>query len=238
VTAPTFTNLTHGSGTTHPFVTASIAPTGNRLLILTLNCYISAGSVNMSAPSVSGNGVTWVQFENQSIDTAGTDRADMFQFRGMVASPSSGTVTITFSAPIPGRCSWSIDQSDGNVDTSGTDGSGAIVQSNSSVSATTVTTQPTSFLSTMTSGNSGFFACGDENNSAQTEKSGWTELADEIGTTLVGLETQYIAGTDTGGSSTWTTAARAASFVVEIAAAGATTVTKAPQISSQYTGFY
>ncbi len=232
--APTFASLTSGgsatAGTTR--TTASITPTGNRLILIAINAYVSAGSVNPTITSVVGNGITYTQVgSSQDFDTAGTDRSTLFVYRGMATSPSTGTIVITFGISV-NSVTWSIVQSDANVDTSGTNGSGAVVASAGSVSATTVTTQPTNFSPAMTSGNSGYFACAIQNTNAQTERASWTEIHDVTTIVTAALETQYIAGTDTAGSSTWTTASRAGSIVVEVAAAAASAAsTPAPIIS-------
>src|SRR6266496_3037338 len=131
--APTFTNLTSGgsatAGTTR--TTASITPTGNRLILIAINAYVSAGSVNPPAPTVTGNGITYTQVDsNRDFDTAGTDRSTLFVFRGMAASPSAGTILIDFGTFSVNSVTWAVAQSDANVDTSGTNGSGAIAGNN------------------------------------------------------------------------------------------------------------
>jgi hypothetical protein len=221
---PAFAGLTSGgsatAGTTR--TTASVTPTANRLILIAINAYVSAGSVNPTITSVVGNGITYeLVGTSQDVDTAGTDRTTMFVYRGMSAAPSAGTILITFGISV-NSVTWSVVQSDANVDTSGTNGSGAIVASAGSVSASTVTTQPTSFSPAMTPGNSGYFACAIQNTDTQTARAGWTELHNVTTIVTAALETQYIAATDTAGSSTWTNLSRAGSIVVEVlAAAGA-----------------
>lgn len=238
---PTFTNLTNGSSTTS-FVTASVSPTANRLILVAINGYIATGGVDPTTPSVTGNGITYTLVDSAGIDQAGaTDRSLLWVFRGMSASPSAGAITLSWSGgTAPTRASWAVDQSTADVDTSGSNGANAIVAGtkNKATSASTVTTLSVSFVGSMTSGNGAYFACGIENNNSQTPETGWTALANQIGTTLVGLSTQYLtSGTDTSTATTWTTAARAGAILLEIAAPAAT-VTKAPAVISQYAGFY
>lgn len=220
--APTFTNLTSGSSTTS-FVTASVTPTAGRLVLIAINGYIATGGVNPGTPTVTGNGITYTLIQAQDIDVTGaTDRSTLWVFRGMSAGPSAGAITIAWSGVVPTRASWIVDQSDANVNVSGTNGAGAIVAAtlNGVTSSTTVTTQSVSFVGAMASGNGAYFACGVENNDTQTPEGTWTGLANSIGTTLVGVATQYLTtGTDTATATTWTNATRAAGILIEIAVA-------------------
>src|SRR6266498_873641 len=96
--APTFASLTSGgsatAGTTR--TTASVSPTGNRLILIAINAYVSAGSAQPTITSVVGNGITYTLVRSQDVDTSGTDRTTLFVYRGMAASPSAGTIAITF----------------------------------------------------------------------------------------------------------------------------------------------
>lgn len=222
--APTFTNLTGsgGSGATS-FATASVSPTGNRLILATVHAYISTGAAQPAQPTVTGNGITYELVRAQDVDAAGTDRATMWVFRGMAASPSAGAITIDFGATSMTRCQWSVDQSDANVDTSGTNGSGAVVQTTGVTTASGATSGSVNYPVAMTAGNSGFSAWGHQVQEAKTPRASWTELADVTTVTLASVETQYIAGTDTAGSATWTTGSRAGGLIVEVKAGAAGT---------------
>lgn len=74
------------------YTTASQTPTGNLLLLACVTGRTVADS-DSGAPTLSGNGVTWVQIGS----LLSTNRQRITLFRGMVASPSAGAVTITFS---------------------------------------------------------------------------------------------------------------------------------------------
>jgi hypothetical protein len=232
MTAPTFTNLTaNGASSATSFNTASVSPTGNRLILVSIHAYINTGSVQPSAPTVTGNGITYTLIgSGQDVDNVGTDRATMWIYRGMAASPSTGAISISFGATTMTRCFWSVDQSDANVDTSGTNGSGAIVTDppvGVTVAAATGTSNIT-YSPAMTSGNSAFAAIAHQSNEQVTPRASWTELADTFPVTLGNIETQYFAGTDTAASGTWTTSARGAGIALEIkAAASGTTGTVA-----------
>src|SRR6266496_5857564 len=131
----------------------------------------AGGSIEPPAPKVSGNGISYELIREQQVDTAGTDRATLFVYRGMSAAPAAGTILIDFGAVTINNCAWSVDQSDTNVP-AGNNGANAVVASAGSKSASTVTTEPTNFPQTMGAGNSGFFACGTQVIEAQTPRAG------------------------------------------------------------------
>jgi hypothetical protein len=220
---PGFTHLDDGASTTHPFVTNSINPPVGRGIAVAINAYVATGGVNPSAPTITGNGITYTAEETVDVDVTGsTDRETAWVFRGKLASTSSGTITITFSGVIPTRCSWSIDLADTDVDSGGANAANMFVAGtrNKANPASTVTTNPVSFNGTMTSGNGAYYMSAIENNNSQTQEAGWTQLANVISTSLVGLSTAYLtSGTDTGTATTWTTAARAGAILLEVKAA-------------------
>ena len=121
----TATHLDSGSSTTDgtSFSTVnSISPSANRLVL----AFIATGDTSGAgaAPTgVSGAGLTFTNVGGQQ-QGSGNQRVDIF--RAMSASPSSGALTITYAATTE-NCGWVIVEFDG-VDTSGTNGSGAIVQ--------------------------------------------------------------------------------------------------------------
>ena len=118
----TATHLTHDKSESGAasYNTASITPTANSLVLLTVFT-----QENNAPSSISGNGLTWVL-----VDSAGWSDEWLFMwtYRAMGASPSAGAVTINFSPSLSYYCAWAIDEF-ANVDTSGSNGSGAIVQS-------------------------------------------------------------------------------------------------------------
>lgn len=112
--------------------TASIAPTANALIIACITTEVTSGT----APTVTmtGNGLTWEVVQTQLAETS-LLRTTML--RALGASPSSGVATIVPATNSTSGCTWAIGQFTG-TDTSGTNGSGAIVQSkgNTASSAT------------------------------------------------------------------------------------------------------
>ena len=110
------------------YTTASITPSSNNLVLAWVT-----NSKTTTAPdntTLSGNGLTWVRVATVTwgTSTSVSPRRRTTLFRAMGAAPTSGTVTIAFGGASQTGCLWSIQQFAG-VSTSGTDGSGAVVQS-------------------------------------------------------------------------------------------------------------
>lgn len=105
--AITAANLTSGGDTAAPStrVSASISPGANRLLIATVDWTPDSGA---AAPTVTGNGLTWVLISSGEYGGAGGGRC-LAVFRAMGAAPSAGAVTFTF--PVSNAsANWSIDK--------------------------------------------------------------------------------------------------------------------------------
>ena len=205
----TVTSLTSGADTTDAdsYVTASISPTGNRLLLL---CVVNTGTVAAS-PTATGNGLTWVTVNNQTWGV--TNQTSIL--RAMGASPSSGAVTIDFAGNTRTGTAWSITQF-ANVDTSGTDGSGAVVQSNGGSEVLSTTAGIT--LNAFGSPDNIAYGClgiGVQENI--TPGAGFTEVQ-EVGYATPGteLETEWQLN-QTSVVWSWTTLATAGGVAVEIA---------------------
>jgi hypothetical protein len=114
--------LTSGAGT--GLATASIAPGANRLVLAIV---VGRFTTNPGANNVwaaSGNGLTWERvLESGSYASS----RKLGVFRAMGASPSSGAVTFSesWSGALTDGAAWAIVEFNG-VDTSGSNGSGAI----------------------------------------------------------------------------------------------------------------
>jgi hypothetical protein len=103
--------------------TASITPTANRLVLAAI---VNTASGTPTLPTLAGNGLTWVEILTVLFDVIATPTKRLTLFRALGASPSTGVVTIT--AATSTGWSWSVAEF-GGIDTSGSNGSGAIVQS-------------------------------------------------------------------------------------------------------------
>ena len=120
--ALTFTNKDSGADTTAGTtqVTGSVAFANDKLYLVSV---AQRGSGNPTADSIAGGGLTWVEIAETPANQA---RGSIW--RGLVTSgATTGALTITFSASCP-NVNWSITEVTG-MDASGTNGSGAIVQS-------------------------------------------------------------------------------------------------------------
>lgn len=130
----------HASSTTDgtTFTTGTFTPTANALQILDI---ISQRATGEEPTGVTGCGLTWVKVTpsgtNPVILGGGTTRY-LTRWRAMGASPSNGALTITFTNTMT-SCAWAWNEATG-VDTSGTNGSGAFVQTVGVASSGNVTT--------------------------------------------------------------------------------------------------
>lgn len=124
-------NLTHGGTLTQAtsYNTNSITPSANNLIILSVESLFSSGTPN--TPTVTGASMTWVQ-----VATSVLNHTRITVFRSMSSSPGSGALTIDFGGQTQHDINYSIDSISG-CDTSGSNGSGAIVQSPTNTSTAT-----------------------------------------------------------------------------------------------------
>lgn len=195
--AITASNLTFGfssGGTTS--TTASIAPLANRLVLVTV--YNSASNT----PTVTGAGGTWVQILRVGDGTS----HDITVFRDLSATPGSGALTIDFAAQTQAAVMWSVDQFS-NVDTSGTHGSGAIVQSTGSFVNNSTSTGSTVTLAALGSPNNAAygFVRNNTGSGAIAAGSGFTQLSVQTSTSG-GWENAEWALNQTAVSWTWASA--------------------------------
>jgi hypothetical protein len=215
------TNQSGSSATSYN--TASITPSANKLVLIAVGHQITA-SAPVVTPTVSGCGLTWVEVATKP-QSAGSVFRRITVFRAMGASPSTGALTIDFGAQSQLRCGWSVSEFDG-VDTSGTNGSGAIVQSASndvtdSGSATGVTVTLSAF-SSANNATYGALRYGNSSDSASvTEGSGFTRLGLVNGSASYG--SMYKLSNDTSVDWTWnSTTTFSQAIALEIKAASVT----------------
>lgn len=104
----------NGNGTS--IVLTSWTPGADELVL------VGVATINTGlTPSVSGNGLTFVQVASiENVDGSG----EAFLFRAMGSSPTTGSITVTLTGN--SECAIAIAARFSGVDTSGTDGSGAI----------------------------------------------------------------------------------------------------------------
>lgn len=218
--AVTASLLTSGDNNTNgtSSATASITPGSNKLI---LACIRTRRAGAITDPSVTGNGLTWVKVVGIDYNTVASPAQHLYIYRALGASPTTGAVTIDTSASgSQTSFSWSIVEFTG-MDTSGTNGSGAIVQSASARGDAQTGLTPT--LAAFGSVNNATFGCfaGAANN-AITPEAGWTELSDsgfdDAGVDIYRTQSQFLGSNDTSPNATWTSM-DAAALAVEIKAA-------------------
>lgn len=221
--AITATVLTSGAGNgfgTQSYNTASITPGSNKLILLAVS--ISTFAVSAGALSATGNGLTYVAIDSQ-LYSGTTNRIALF--RAMGASPSSGAITISIGGATNNSCQWAVIELDG-VDTSGTNGSGAIVQG---VFNSTTGGAPNSLTITLAAlsdavNNAVVSVFGVSGDTLQTPAASYTELSDNdslTGSEANSLETQWkLPGTTTPSASGQPDFADIGGIAVEIKAGG------------------
>jgi hypothetical protein len=138
--AITHTLLTSGHDPTNTstFTTASIAPAANTLV--TVAVLTHQASAAAPDPTLTGAGMTWQVVASVAYDGA-TPLDRLTIFRAMSATPGSGPITIKTTVTVS-NCQWIVSQWSG-VNQSGTNGSGAIVQTQSATGAAVTTLTPT-----------------------------------------------------------------------------------------------
>lgn len=223
--AVTCSVLTQGSSTTNgdTYNTDSVTPSSNALVLVasvqTRNA-VTACTDNDVA-NVTGNSLTYVNIARQCFSDAGTPTQTVELWRSMGVSPSTGAVTLVTSGVAQLNMAWAVIECTG-ADTSGTNGSGAIVQN-----AINLTEPGTSLTVTLgafgSAGNATLGVFGLADNLAITEGSGFTELAEQQvsdGGTDTTLQAQWRSDNDTSVDASWTSI-DAGGIAIEIKAAAA-----------------
>lgn len=211
-----------GSGST----TASVSPSSNKLLLLTIASRTGI-TANPNIPTATSTGLTWEQVNTIVFDSSSSSRRRVTVLRALAASPSAGAIAIDFGGQNQSDVGWSLEEFTG-MDISGTNGSGAIVQSatnsDESGSATSITVTLAAFGSV---DNATFGAFGTDEVISLTEGSGFTLLAKDNGTTTpIGYLTEFKSTNDTSVDMTSGAGMLVGGIGVEIKAAGGTDYTR------------
>lgn len=217
---PTPVSLTTGSSTSNQtsYTTASISPTAGRLLLCAVG--ISVATAPTPTPTVTGCGVTW-----ELIDTPSTAVRTVYLFRAM-GTPTSGALTISGGSTTLTSGYWNVSEVP-DVDTSGTNGSGAIAQVHHGRPAS-ATALSSAFPTTPGPGNGAYAAVFIGVQETITPGSGWSLLgqgSESAPTSSLmamgaGVAPQTVAAS-------WTTSAVNAFFSVEIKGSSAPAFTAA-----------
>ena len=205
---------------TASYTTTSITPQPDQLL-LALVVNTRPFGATPETPTLSGNSLTWTQVATR---TASNYRATLF--RAMGANPTAGAVTASFAGATQTGAIIVVDSLSG-VDTGGTNGSAAIVQSaaasaESGAQSLTVTLNQ---FAGQANGTYGVFA--HAANEQHTPGAGFTELADAIGhnNPTRAAMTEWKATNDTSVDASWTAAGSAIGLALELKAAPTATAT-------------
>lgn len=113
------------------YATASYTPTANALVLV--GVYTSQAGGAPTTPTFSGNSLTYVSV-NSTTEGGASIRRRLDVFRALGASPTAGAGTADYGGVSQTGCQISIAEFAG-VDTTGTNGSGAVVQSATNNSA-------------------------------------------------------------------------------------------------------
>jgi hypothetical protein len=177
------------------YATTSHTPAANKLQIASVTSRTGSGTPNQ--PTLSGNGLTWVAINTTVYDDAGSQKR-VTAFRALGASPSAGALTADFAAQSQSDCIITIDEATG-MDITGTNGSGAIVQSvvnqEKTGAATTLIATLAAFASTR-NGTFGVVAIGNGSGTS-TAGSGFAKVSEDATAANLRLMTEFRNDNDT-----------------------------------------
>lgn len=211
--------LTSGQDTTDAtsYATSSVTPTANALVLIYI--YQRQATSPAAPTSVTGNGLTWVKVTDVTSAALASRRISVW--RAMGASPSAGAITINLAATQT-QCTWAVLEFTG-VDTTGTNGSGAIVQSGVTPDPSTGTSGLITLSAFGSTNNYAYGAFHHFANEASTQGSGFTEAYDIANSENAGgNEVEYKANDNTVDAS-WTTSIDFLGIAIEVKQAVAST---------------
>lgn len=216
--AITLTALTSGESDVDATsqATASITPGANRLVLATIT---TQGGGPPATPTATGNGLTWVQVATVTYNTVADPFKRITLFRAMGSAPSAGAVTFDFGAETQVRFAWSVVESNNEVDTGGTNGSAAVVQSATN-NANAVTSLTVTLAAFGSANNATYGAFGISVIEVQAPGAGFTEIHD-IGPAAetIRIHTEWRSDNDTTVDQSSVTAADRGGIAIEIKAA-------------------
>lgn len=179
--------------------TASITPSANKLILASVTSRTGI-STDPVEPTITGCGLTWVKVATAVYDTTGSSRRRITLFRAMGSSPSTGSLTIDHAGQAQTDVVWTVDEIT-NADTSGTNGSGAIVQSVANTDETQTTGTLTVTLAAFANTNNatyGTFANFGDIAQTTSAGSGFTKVGEKLATTTnLHIASEFKATNDT-----------------------------------------
>ena len=198
-----------------PWTTASQSPTTNDLITAAVSVQCFGGGTLPTTVSLSGNGLTWVEVDHQD-DTP--DLHTIWFFRAL-GTASSGTVSITQTggSSIKGA-NWTFEDWAG-IDTSGSNGSGAVVQSAKQLSSSANPQVITCTLSALGDAVNNAVYMAQSSGSSSTPGGSYTELVDQAGTDYFMQSEWLLPGTTTPSATAATNFQPQVGIAIEIKAA-------------------
>ncbi len=219
--------VTNGSATdATSYATASITPAANALIVAWIGNQVASGTANI--PTLSGNGLTWVQQKTVLSGTA--RRLTMFTARG--ASPSAGAVTIDMAGQTQMGAEWAIIEVTGQGGSTETDALVQVKEATSGGSSTSGSVTLTSAASDVN--NRCVFGVRHEANEGVTPRTSWTELGDAShNNPAIGIESQIRTDAfEQTGSATWVTGSASQEIMAEILSADKSVTIPAPSTAT------
>jgi PKD repeat protein len=212
----------HSSTDATSYSFAPVTASNSRLYVVFLATSIDSGTAPL-ASSVSGAGLTFTEIGTAGgVLYSGTSGNRRIQaWRALVGSgATTGSIAIALSGASTGMDAVLL-EFDG-VDTSGSNGSGAVVQSASN-GASSVTSLTVTLGAFAGGGNRPVAFFSHRVSEATTEEAGYTELDDAShGSPSAGAECEWNASAaETTPSASWASAAVAGGFAIEVRSAGA-----------------
>ncbi len=197
--------------------TASYTRSNNKLYLLSVMSRF-AGGPKTPTISAEGGGLTWVEVAHL---IQGNYKITVF--RGLVSSGAgSGTTTIDFGGQTQAQMMCSVDEFSG-IKTTGSNGSGAIVQSATSggSGATSLSITLAAFADATNNASFGSFVHG--TSESTTPEAGYTELSDQNNSST-GAQVEWKLTQDLGVSASWASSSACAGIAAEIASVVIVTV--------------
>lgn len=187
-----------GDYATSSFTTTSQSPGADRLQLLALSYSWAAARASPATITVTGCNLTWVQIASRAFWPDSTNFWNaVYIFRALGASPTTGQLTVSAGSVDIWSWAYSWVECTG-MDTSGTNGSGAIVQSASNAATGLSLTVTLAAFASANNATYGAFGSGNDfgNIVTHTPGTGFTELHDTYAE-FCGLGTQWRNDNDT-----------------------------------------
>lgn len=209
--------------------TGSYTPTANRLVLAAVASRTGI-TADPNIPTLTGNSLTWVQVATVVYDNTSSSRRRITVFRALGASPSTGTLAFDFGGQNQTNVVMLVDEFSG-IDTSGTNGSGAIVQSATNFDNATGTPVSTLTVTLGAFGSANNATYGAFGNGVATDTatagSGFSKISeDNSGGTTIRETSEFKNSNDTSVDMSWSNVSELGGIAIEIKAAAVVSTVK------------